>query len=293
MMVSPFKLAKGAARFIGNGLSPVSNFESVCASGRAIYRHRELLVEMIKREMMSTHAGHGLGGIWIYVHPLVLVAVYLLFFGFILGSRIASSGSFPGDYSSYVLVGLVPWLMIQASISRSPMALTSNASLVKQVVFPIEILPVASCAAAIIPFAPAFVLIVLYKALVAGGLSWTFLLLPIALLLLFTIGVGLAFALASVTVFVRDVRELVSLFCLVAMYLTPAVYLPDWVPVALKPLLYLNPFSYLTWIFQDALFFGAILHPYAWLVTAVFALGSLGIGYRVFRKLKMYYGNAI
>ena len=64
-------------------------------------------------------------------------------------------------------------------------------------------------------------------------------------------------------------------------------------PRALQPIIYLNPFSYLVWVYQDVLFFGTIRHPYAWVVTALWALLALGLGYRTFERLKPYYGNVL
>ncbi len=256
-------------------------------------RQRELVVEMTRREITAAHAGHGLGGLWVYVHPLIIVTTYLLIFGFVLGSRLNTGGSLPGDYPSYVLIGLVPWLMMQASLTRTTSALVGNANLVKQVVFPIEVLPVASFAAATIPYIPAFGMVLVYKLVVAGGWPWTIVLLPLALAMHVMLALGLAFILSGLTAFLRDLRELVAVFCVIAMYFTPAIYLPDWVPGPLRPLLYLNPFSYLTWVFQDVLFFGEIAHPVAWVVTAFLAFTVLGAGYRLFEKLKPYYGNVL
>ncbi|HMM88264.1 ABC transporter permease [Bradyrhizobium sp.] len=258
----------------------------------SVVRYRELLREMVVRDMNSAHALHRLGWIWIFVHPLVMVATYLLIFGFVLGTKIAVSGEFPGDFPGYILAGLVPWLMMQAAIVRAPSALIGNANLVKQVVFPIEVLPITTTIASTIPHLPAIVLVILYK-LVVGGLSWGFLLLPAAFALHLSLALGLSFALAALTPFFRDLREIVTVFTSVVMYLMPTVYLPDWMPPVLRPIIYLNPFSYLIWVYQDVLFFGAIRHPFAWVVTVLLALLVLGIGYRAFERLKPYYGNVL
>jgi lipopolysaccharide transport system permease protein len=131
-----------------------------------------------------------------------------------------------------------------------------------------------------------------YK-LFVGGLGWIVILLPAVFVIHFVLAIGLSFALAAITPFFRDLRELVIVFTSVVMYLMPTVYLPDWMPRILRPIIYLNPFSYVVWVYQDVLFFGAFRHPYAWLVTLVFALLALGLGYRTFEKLKPYYGNAL
>lgn len=227
-----------------------------------------------------------------YVHPLVVVGTYLLLFGFVLGSKISTTGAFPGDYPGYILVGLVPWLMMQAAILRGPTALIGSANLVKQVVFPIEILPIAVVIAATIPHIPSLILVIVYK-LFVGGLDWIIVLLPFVMALHFMLALGLSFLLAALTPFVRDVREVVVVFTSVVIYLMPTVYLPDWMPGILRPIIYLNPFSYLVWVYQDVLFFGEFNHPYAWIVTFVFAVLALGLGYRTFEKLKPYYGNVL
>jgi lipopolysaccharide transport system permease protein len=117
--------------------------------------------------------------------------------------------------------------------------------------------------------------------------------LPFVMTMHLLLALGLSFLLAALTPFVRDLREIVVVFTSVVMYLMPTVYLPDWMPGVLQPIIYLNPFSYLVWVYQDVLFFGKFSHPYAWPVTFVFALLALSIGYRTFEKLKPYYGNVL
>ena len=243
--------------------------------------------------MGAAHQGHSLGHIWVYVHPVLIALIFLLIFGFVLGSRINLPKGFPGDYSSYILIGLIPWLMTQAALVKATGALTGNINLVKQVVFPIEVLPVAVVSSAMLPYVPAFLMMVLYSFVTSGGLPWTLALVPAVLIMHASLAVGIGFILGSLTVFVRDLRELVNVFCLAAMYVTPAVYLPEWVPSAFRPLLYLNPFSYLVWVYQDTFFFGSIVHPEAWGVLACLSFASLVGGYRLFRRLKPYYGNVL
>lgn len=256
-------------------------------------KRRELVREMTIRELNAGHAGHGFGGKWIYIHPIVIVSSYLLILGFVIGSKIAVSGSFPGDYPSYILVGLVPWLISQNVMIRGAGALLGHSGLVKQVVFPIEIIPTSITISIFASFIPALALVLGYKMVFGGGIPATVVLLPIVLVVHFVFVWGLAIFLASITVFLRDVKEFVSVFCVVAMYFTPAIYLPDWAPDAVRPLLYLNPFSYITWVYQDVLFFGEIRHPVAWVVSLALALTTIFGGAYMFAKLKPFYGNAL
>jgi lipopolysaccharide transport system permease protein len=281
-----------AIRWVRIGLSPHRNSQALWTSFEQIVRYRELLRELVDRDLSASHARHGLGTWWVYVHPLVVVGIYLLIFGFVLGSRLSITGDFPGDFPAYIMAGLVPWLIMQAALVRGPGALVGNANLVKQVVFPIEVLPIAATISATIPYLPALALAILYKTYV-GGLNWMLLLLPLVMALHVILAIGLSFALSAVTAFFRDMREIITVFTSIAMYLMPVVYLPDWMPKVLRPLIYSNPFSYLIWVYQDVLFFGSLRHPYAWAVTLLMVSLSLGLGYRTFERLKPYYGNAL
>ena len=265
----------------------IRNVVNTCLS------RRELIAELTRRDIGASHAGHGLGSLWSYLQPLIIIGIYLLIFGFVIGSKIAITVTFPGDYPSYIAVGLIAWLGVQSALIKSTGALTSNSNLVKQVVFPIEVLPISSVLGALWPFWPALILVLVYKAAFGGGLPLTTLLLPIVVVMQVALCIGLAFMLSGLTCFVRDLREFVGLFCLIAMYITPAVYLPEWVPIAFQPLLYLNPFSYLTWVYQDTLFFGEILHPWSWVILFFMSILSLSYGFRLFQKLKPHYGNVL
>lgn len=265
---------------------PVASFAAT------VMRNRPLVTEMVIRDLKGAHAGHGLGSLWVYVQPLVIVGTYMLIFGLIIGSKIDVS-SMPGDYTSYILVGMTPWLVMANVLGRAPGVFISNANLVKQVVFPIEVLPLASVVSAFLIFVPSFVLVLAYKATAGGGLSPMAALLPVVIALHAALSLGLVLVLSVTTPFLRDIREFVTIYTSISMYFTPAIYLPEWAPAALRPLLYLNPFSYVVWVYQDVLYFGRFEHPFAWAVLIVMALVSFVGGVAVFRKVRPYLGNVL
>ncbi|MBU6378574.1 MAG: ABC transporter permease [Gammaproteobacteria bacterium] len=260
---------------------------------RATLRNRALVRQLVTRDLAGGFAGHGLGTLWVYLQPIVVVLTFMLIFGVVIGSRIAITSTFPGDYISYILVGLVPWLMTANALGRAPSVFISQSNLVKQVVFPIDALPVASTIACIVTFIPSFAILLGYKLFAGGGLSSLALLLPLVMAAHAILIIGVMLLLASITPFVRDLREIVTVYTTISMYFTPAIYLPDWVPEALRPALYVNPFSYVVWVYQDVLFFGRIAHPIAWVVMAVMTLAVFTYGYRVFTRVRPYLGNVL
>jgi lipopolysaccharide transport system permease protein len=260
---------------------------------RVSIRNRALMREMVARDLKGGVAGHGFGVAWVFIQPLVIVLTYMLVFGVVIGSKIAVTSTFPGDYISYIMAGLVPWLIMSNALGRAPSVFMSNANLVKQVVFPVEILLVANVVACFLVFVPSIALMLAYKLFFGGGLAPVIVLLPAVIVMHMVFSLGLMMILSVITPFIRDIREFVTVYSAISMYFTPAIYLPDWVPAAIRPVLYLNPFSYVVWVYQDVLFFGRIDHGFAWIVFAVMTIATFLGGLTVFRRVKPFLGNVI
>jgi lipopolysaccharide transport system permease protein len=82
-------------------------------------------------------------------------------------------------------------------------------------------------------------------------------------------------------------------FAVTGVYLIPAFYLPEFVPPLFRPVLYLNPVSYLIWCYQDLLFYGRLEHWWAWLVLPAISLSVFYIGHRTFNVLRTMFGNVL
>lgn len=256
-------------------------------------KHRQLTIEMSKREITDRYLGQIFGVFWAIGHPLVLIGVYIFIFVVVFKVKIGGTREMPLDYTTYLLSGLIPWLSFQESMNKGSTVIINNASLVKQVVFPIEILPVKGVIASLISMAVSLILIVLYVLLKQHRLPWTYTLIPVLVFLQALAMIGASYMLASVGVFFRDVKDFIQVFSVVGLYLMPVFYLPAFVPRIFRPILYINPFSYLTWCYQDALYFGRFEHWWAWIVLPILSFGAFYVGYRIFRKLKTFFGNVL
>jgi len=259
-----------------------------------VFRTRgRLIFELTKREIFDRYAGQVFGVFWSLVHPLIITLLYIFVFGFVFQTRIGGTLDLPLDYTAYMLAGLIPWLVFQEVLGKSSTLIVSNANVVKQVIFPIEVLPIKNVMASLVTEAVFFGLLVIYVLFTGHALPWTYVLIPILVLFQVFAMVGISFLFSSAGVYFRDLKDFVQLFLSVAFFILPILYLPESIPASVRPILYINPISYMIWVYQDALYFGSFMHPWAWVV---FGLGSLIIfvfGYRVFRKLKVMFGNAL
>ncbi len=272
----------------------------IAAAGRLPYntrmftpllQHRHLTWELAKREFQDRFIGHILGWVWVVLQPVLFMSIQIFVFACIFRVSLAAYPHLPYTYATYVLAGMIPWYYTQELLMKSCQAVSSQAGLVKQVVFPIEVLPLKTVVATLLPQLIAIGLFMLYTLVTFGALSWTYLLLPPTVLLQSLFLSGIACLLSAIGVYVRDIRDIIQSMLMAALYLLPVFYLPDMVPGIFRYVLWLNPFSYMVWVYQDILYFGSIAHPEAWLVFIIESFVSFAVGSRVFHKLKIMFGS--
>ena len=268
-------------------------FQAFRESIHVLILHRRLTLEMAKREIQDRYLGQVFGIAWALGHPLVLMAVYVFIFAFVFKVKIGGTRAGPLDYTTYLLSGLIPWLSFQESMSKGSTVIVGNANLVKQVIFPIEILPVKGVLASLITQVIFLVLLIVYVLITHYGLLWTYILLPLLIMLQALAMIGVSYILAAIGPYFRDSKDFVQVFSVIGLYLMPIFYLPESVPELFRPILYLNPFSYLIWCYQDALYFGQFEHWWAWPILVAMSMGVFVSGYRLFRKLKIMFGNVL
>lgn len=256
-------------------------------------RHRQLTLELVRREITDRYLGQVFGFLWAFGHPVILMTVYIFIFVFVFKVKVGSTQEMPLDYTTYLLAGLIPWISFQESMAKSSTVILSSANLVKQVIFPIEVLPVKGALASMVTEVIFLGLLILYVLVTNFALPWTYLLLPLLLLLQLLTMIGVAYILSSIGVYLRDVKDFVQIFSVIGVYLLPIFYLPNFVPDLFRPLLYLNPFSYMVWCYQDALYFGRFEHWWAWIVFTMMSLVIFVVGYRLFRRLRVMFGNVL
>ncbi len=258
-----------------------------------LVRQRHLVWMMARREITDRYAGQTLGLFWAIGHPLFLMGLYVFVFVVVLKTKVGGTVDMPRDYATYIISGLIPWMAFQESMAKAVGVIVANANLVKQVIFPIEVLPIKGVLAAYVPQVVSFTVLIVYVLAKTGELPWTYLLIPVLFVLQAVAMTGVSFLLSAIGVYFRDLKDFVQVFCVAGVYIMPICYLPQWVPAMVRPVLYFNPFSYLIWCYQDACYFGRIEHPWAWVVLLVGSFVTLGLGSRTFRHLKSHFGNAL
>jgi lipopolysaccharide transport system permease protein len=274
----------------------ILDFRAHIAAGRqfaTLLRERTpLIVAMTRRDIADRYAGQAFGVAWAVLSPLLVMAVYLMAFGLIFKGRLGT-GDDGSAYIAYMLAGLVPWLTLQEGVSRATTAISGQTNLVKQIVFPSEILPLR-VALATLPNLAIGLIVVIPLAMWSGHWSVTglFVLLPVCLFFSLLLISGLAFWLAAIGVFLRDIKDIIGFLMGVGLFVHPIIYPPGAAPAWLEALFFASPFSYMLWCFRAAL----VAEPqptWVWIVYAVVSVLAFSTGWRAFRLLKPTFGNVL
>lgn len=258
-----------------------------------LFRHRVLVWYLTRRELTERYAGQVLGLAWVLAHPLFLMLVYIVAFAYVIRVRLGGDVATPMNYTVYLLSGLVPWLASIDCINRAILAISSNPGLVRQMVFPVEVLPVRAVTVTLPAQLVSTVVLVLYSLIHSGTVLWTYALWPLVLTLHLTLLLGISYAAAAIGVYLRDMKDLVALYAGAGFFVSPILYNAEMLPEQLRFVLYLNPASYVIWVYQDIFYYGTFAHPLAWAVLAVAAPLALYYGDRLFASLRPWFGESV
>lgn len=273
--------------------TPMSSlFADAGSTLRVIARYRRLTFELARRDISDRYAGQVLGSVWALVHPVATISVFLFLFGVVFATKAAAIGAhIPADNAVYLVSGIVTWLVAADVFARGPGIVTGQAALVKQVVFPLEVLPVKTVLATIPMMCIGLAGLMLYALVTFHTISLAYLLFPICFGLLYLFLFGVAFVLSAIGVFLADLKDMIQLFLLCGLYLAPVFYFMAWVPAKLRPLLYLNPMTLYVECFHDAAYFGGIREPGLWLAAAGESAAVFFVGALIFNRLKPQFGS--
>lgn len=237
-----------------------------------------LAKSLCRQDLQERFAGSMLGSIWIFIWPLAQLFIYIVIFGKLMGARLGIAGQ-AYSYGFYIASGLLCWTLFANSLNRCARSLIEKRGIIGKVKVDLAVFPAAACLGELLPFAASFFLLFCAD-LLAGwrpSLLWLCLVaLVIYCLLVLAYGLGLFFA--CVAVFMRDIAEAVAIILQMAFWFTPIVYIPSILPGWLANILWINPMTALTGVFQQCFVLGG--SP-AWpqiLYALVIAHGCLLLG---------------
>ncbi|WP_445146019.1 ABC transporter permease [Dyella sp. Tek66A03] len=238
---------------------------------RALVRHFPLVIQMARRDVIGRYRGSFIGLLWSFFNPLLMLGVYTLVFGLIFKSRWGTQDGGQFEFAVILFAGLNINTMFAECANRAPMLIVDNTNFVKKIVFPLETLSWSTLCSALFHLAISTVVLLVFSLVVRGSIPWTVVLFPIVAAVFIPYVVGLIWLLASLGVFLRDLKQAIGIITAMLMFLAPIFYSKELIPLPYRNLLYLNPLTVIVEASRDVLVWG---HMPNWTMLALYAVAS-------------------
>lgn len=251
-----------------------------------------LIGQLTRREVAARYKGSVLGILWAVLTPVVTIATFTLIFAGIFGARFGATGS-GWEFALYLFCGVLPWTAFAEAVQVSSQKIVSQSNLVKRVVFPLEILPVAQSLASLANQLFGTVALLAAALVIQHTIHPTVLWLPVLLVPQLLVTLGAAWLVASLGVFLRDIVQGIALLLMVWMYLTPIFYPEAIVPERYRPLINANPFTHLIRSYRNIMLEGAQPDWRGLAYFTGFALVVFIFGYWWFARTRKNFADVI
>ena len=259
-----------------------------------LWIYRQLIWQLVKREVLSRYRGSVIGIAWSLLNPLLMLVVYTFVFSQVLKTR------WPGnkeesiiEFAVMLFTGLIVYNLFAECINRAPALILSNANYVKKVVFPLEVLPwVVMGSAAFNALTTTSVLLVgvlLFK----GAIPVTALLMPLVVAPLVLTTIGCTLFLSAVGVFYRDLGQGIGLLTTILLFMSPVFYPASALPQAYQPWVALNPLAYVIEDARKVLVKGQGIEWEWWAVQLVSGYAIAAFGYWWFQKTRKGFADVL
>jgi lipopolysaccharide transport system permease protein len=263
-----------------------------------LWRKRGLIVQFTQRELLSRNRGSVLGFFWTLLQPLLMLSVYTFVFAVVWKARWGTGADAASEsnaiFALSVFCGLIVFDVFASTVGAAPALIVNHANFVKKVIFPLELLPLAQLGAALCTCAISTLILLVGNALFGTGISATLYYLPLVLAPVVLFAAGVAWLVASLGVFLRDLKQAVSgLLLPVLFFMTPIFYPADRVPEGFAWVLHVNPLAGIVENARRVALQGQVPGWGDLLTVSVLSLITFQVGYAFFMKSKRGFADVI
>ncbi len=252
---------------------------------RIFWIYRAFIWRAAINDLRYRYVGSAIGVFWNILIPLAQILIYTAVFSQIMPVRMVGAGP-AHAFTIYLCSGLLPWIGFSECITRGTLCFLENANYLKKLPIPEQVFVAQNAVSATVSLCVSMALLLVIAIPLGGRISWTWVCVPLVVLLLQGLGFGLGLTLGSLNVFFRDIGQALGLILQLWMWLTPIVYIKDILPESLKGYLWFNP----AYPFVDSLQ-GIIVRNLwpperNWWLMGLWATLIPLLGYAVLRKLR-------
>ncbi len=245
---------------------------------RLIYL-RDLVRELVRRDIKAQYKSSALGVAWSLVNPLLQLLIFTFLFRIVLPLNIQ-------NYPAFLFSGLLAWTWFQLSLVQATSAITSHRELIRRPGFPAAILPVITVTTNLANLLVALPLLFIFILLTGGKITPAVFVLPLVMILQFVLILAAAYFLAVLNVLFRDTQHLIGVVLQLLFFVTPVFYSDDRFPKKYQAILNLNPVAQIIGAYREILLRGIVPEPRILSWIAFISLLLLFAGYQLFQRMR-------
>lgn len=254
----------------------------------------QVVIQFIVREIEVRYRGSVLGVLWSFLTPLFMLAVFTYVFAVVFRSRWGDQGEASlGEYALILFAGLTTFNLFAEVFGRSPLLVIAQPNLVKKVVFPLHVLPVVAMGSALFQAAISFVVLLGFQVVIGSGLHAAALLIPLFIVPLCLLTLGVAWFLAALGVYVRDIGQLIPPLVTALMFFNPVFYPTSALPAWIRPLATYSPVAFSIETVREAVIFGRLPDAVSFAFATVAGVVVAFLGFAFFQKTRKGFADVL
>lgn len=260
---------------------------------KSIFRHRELLWDLVKRDFIGRYKGSMLGIIWSMFNPLLMLVIYTIVFSVAFKAKWGSGVENKVSFAIVLFSGIVVHSFFAECINRAPDLIRSQPNLVKKVIFPLEILPWMILISSFFHFLISMIILLIFCLIAGMPIHGGAIIIPIALIPLMLLNLGFAWIFASLGVFLRDLSQIMGILTTVSLFMAPIFYPAKALPQVFGKILIWNPITLPVIQLRNLLLWGKPFLWSSWAISLVISIAICQLGYWWFQKTRHGFADVL
>jgi lipopolysaccharide transport system permease protein len=244
-----------------------------------------MIIELAKRDFTERYSGSSLGFLWSFIYPLINIFIYLIIFGNLMGARLPGMSSI-WSYGIYLVAGIVPWTAFSNTVSRASTVFLDKKNIITKIHIDLPTLPLFIVLSEGVTFSVTFLIFIIILGLSGFSLTLYLLLIPVLYLIQQVFAHALGFFLGIFVVFIRDLKEVVTVCLQIWFWFTPIVYVFDILPSFAQKILIWNPMYAVVSGYHDIFVYQRMPSFLFLTLLLIMSAGLISLDYMIFKKLE-------
>lgn len=260
---------------------------------KIILNNRYLFIQMVKRDIKLKYKGSVLGMLWSIIIPLFMLIIYTFVFSVIFQAKWDTRQSSKFEFALLLYCGLCVFNMLSDIMNRSTTLIFSNVNYVKKTIFPLEILPMTITFSALFNWFINIIILIIANIIINQTLSFRLYQIFIVIVPFIFLCIGVSYILSSLSVYLKDLSNAISLLVMILMYMSPVFYSLNSVPKAYQIFCMFNPITYVIENLRNIIIYDKNISIYYLILSIMSSIVCYFVGKYVFKKTRVGFADVL